>query len=49
MTVEMETISITLQIPEPMRVPCMVQFLEDHAHTWWKTTVQRYDGRNALI
>ena len=22
--------------------------LEDHAHTWWKTTVRRYDGRPAL-
>ena len=42
---KIETTSITFQIPEPMRLPCAVQFLKDHAHTWWKTIVWRYDGR----
>ena len=46
---KIETAFITFQIPKSMRIPCTVQFLEDHAHTWWKTTMQRYDGRNALI
>ena len=36
---KIETISITLQIFEHMRLPCAVQFLEDHTHIWWKTTV----------
>ena len=45
---KMEMTFVTLQIPETMRVPCAVQFLEDHAHTWWKTTVMRYDGRPTL-
>ena len=39
---KIETTAITLQIPEPMRLPCVVQFLEDRVHTWWKTTLQRY-------
>ena len=45
---KIETTAITLQIPEPLRLQCAMQFLEDHAHTWWKTTLQRYAGRPAL-
>ena len=45
---KIETTSITLQIPKHMRLPCAIQFLEDHAHIWWKTTVHRYDGHPTL-
>ena len=45
---KMEMIFATLQILKTIRIPCAVKFLEDHAHTWWKTIVRRYDGRPTL-
>ena len=45
---KMETIAATLYIPDYLRLPCAVQFLENHAYTWWKTIDQMYVRRPAL-